>query len=163
MKKGASSMASLVLNSGDLEPVEYGVSGLFGETPSERRRRLRRRKELRRARLVGDIKLAIVCCTILCLWLYVPSVYRLSQIRQEISSLQAQYYEWQQKNAQVMADISYASTDEFVRRAARETLGLVDRGAILYVASLPEVNDEPTSVKPDTGEQSFAMSVSNVH
>lgn len=157
-------MASSVIECGDeLQSTERDLYPSLVESPHDRRRRLRRRRDLRKARLSSNLKLAAVCCAVICLWLYCPSMYKLSQIRQEIGDLQAQCHEWGQKNLQVMADISYASTDDFVRYAARENLGLVDQGTTLYVAGLPETNSEPTTVRTRRENQPLAMNAPGTH
>lgn len=163
MKREANSVASLVSGSDELRSVEEDLYGSLVESPVERRRRLRRRRKLRRVHLIGSIKAAVVCGLVLCLWLYAPSLYKLNQIRGEIRDLQAQCREWEEKNQLVMADILYASSDDFVRYAARETLGLVDKGSTLYVADLSKINRVSTDAVASRETQALAMNAPDTH
>lgn len=160
-------MASLTLNDGAVPAGEEGVNPActVRRDPGDRRRRLRRRDERRRARLVCSLKIAALCGIILCFGLYGPNLYKLERIRAEISDLQAQCLEWDQRNLEVMALIEYTRSDAFVRQAARERLGLVDQGAILYVAQVPGTGTSiPTEGIGSSGSsQALALSLPSGH
>lgn len=159
-------MASLALNcgSGLEEDVRRHQSGATSETPRNRRQRLRRRRDRRRASLVGSLRIAAVCVAMVCVALYGPNLHKLRQIRAEISDIQAQIAEWELRNLDVMARVEYARSDAFVRQAARERLGLVDQGTILYLAQVPGAGATGLAAgnqDPRTDSQSFAMSPLN--
>ena len=160
-------MASLALKDGTGPVGEEGVNPACAvkTDPGDRRRRLRRRNERRRARLICRLRIAAVCGIILCLGLYGPNLYKLERIRAEIADLQAQCVEWEQRNLEVMALIEYARSDAFVRQAARERLSLVDQGAVLYVAQVPGTGTtKPTEGVGSSGSsQALALSLPSGH
>ncbi len=160
-------MASLALKDGTRSAGEAEMSPACAmrRAAGDRRRRLRRREEGRRARLVCSLKIVTVCGIILCLGLYGPNLYKLERIRAEIADIKAQCLEWEQRNLEVMAIIEYARSDAFVRQAARERLGLVDQGAILYVAQVQGTGtNRPTEDAASSGgSQALALSLPSGH
>jgi cell division protein FtsB len=162
MRKEASRVTSLSVIGGDgQEFVVNRVPDTLVETPLDQRTRMRRRKERRRANLIANLKVALICIAFICVVLYGPMVYKLWEIRAEIRDIRAECDRWNQLNVQVMADISYARSDSYVRQAARETLGLVDKGAILYVAALPDArsagDEAARGASGGRGSQALAM------
>jgi cell division protein FtsB len=167
VKREASDVASLALKD-ETRPAgeeKLGPSAAVRRTSSDRRRRLRRRHQRRRARLVCSLKIAAVCGAMLFLGLYGPNLYNLERIRAEIADLKAQCLEWEQRNLEVMAHIEYARSDAFVRQAARERLGLVDQGTILYVAQVQSTGTDGSTEGTGTSRnsQALALSLPNSH
>lgn len=167
-RREASRVTSLSVTDGAGQ--EIGMSRIpeaLVDTPLDQRMRMRRRRERRRAHLIASLRSALICIAFICVALYGPKVYSLFRIRAEISDLKAEYDRWNQLNLHVMADISYAMSDSYVRQAARETLGLVDKGTILYVAALPNTDSVGGGVLGgpgmERGSQTLAMNASISH
>ena len=71
---------------------------------------------------------------------------KLSIMQRDVSSIQQQVQEMQQKNAALREDLRQAQSDAYIEKTAREKIGLVKAGEtrIVTVAAGTEVNNVQT-------------------
>lgn len=74
--------------------------------------------------------------------MYVSQNGYLAQQAEQIAQLQQQQDDATNENAELERKISFAKTDEYVERVARDELGLLKPGEVRFVASPGATNDQ---------------------
>ena len=102
---------------------------------------------------------------LICLLLFMVGIeynqYRAKEkVDAEISSLESEAANTQQKNQDLQTFIGYLKTDDYAQKAAREQLNLKKDGESVYAFSSPTA-DAPTATQTTAAPQSSTVSISD--
>lgn len=109
----------------------------------------RKRARARKSFSISRSRLPAVVLSLLLVYLVISfcsQFSKLSIMQRDVSSIQQQVQEMQQKNAALREDLRQAQSDAYIEKTAREKIGLVKAGEtrIVTVAAGTEVNNVQT-------------------
>ncbi|NLB73446.1 MAG: septum formation initiator family protein [Firmicutes bacterium] len=84
-------------------------------------------------------------------FLYLRSYLELVRMEYQISVVEREIEVWEERCNELLDQIEYLSSDEYVEKMAREKLGLVKPGEIQFIVTDPASAHKPTGVEERPG------------
>ncbi|HOL02278.1 MAG TPA: septum formation initiator family protein [Bacillota bacterium] len=84
-------------------------------------------------------------------FLYLRNYLELVRMEYQISVVEREIAIWKEKCDELLEEIEYLSSDEYVEMMAREKLGLVKPGEIQFIVTDPSAADESSGVEERPG------------
>lgn len=84
-------------------------------------------------------------------FLYLRSYLELVRMEYQISVVEREIEVWEERCNELLDQIEYLSSDEYVEKMAREKLGLVKPGEIQFIVTDPASSHKPTGVEERPG------------
>lgn len=101
---------------------------------------------------------AMVLCLI-CLWVgsgFVMRYFGIIMVQSEVTRVEREIAALERRNDAIREQIEYMQSDEYVEKVARDKLGLVKPGDIVYKPVRPARPDDPLDVQKRSGKGGVA-------
>ena len=117
-----------------------------------------RRRKSKRARRRWKItpRFFILMLCLICLWVaggFAMRYLRIVMVQSKVTRVEREIAAMERRNEAIREQIEYMQSDEYIEKTAREKLGLVKPGDIVYKPMRPAGPDDPMDVQKRSGKQ----------